>query len=194
NYFKTHTLELAEEYLTTTPDLTISDEFRLRAENIKLRSEKRKYADSDLLQSMQKRIEDLEYGKDARDGFYAKSTLQAKTTMGKVLSTIFPPVFEWGHDEEYKRKFWQEFITARKENRPMNQAAYDLNYIERSDEEKREIYESAMKRLQELEKQSPYKEKIDSQESSGKLGKQKTRYHEERILRDLLLECGPVKI
>ena len=35
NYFKTHTLELAEEYLNTIPNLTISNEKRLRFENKK---------------------------------------------------------------------------------------------------------------------------------------------------------------
>ena len=35
NYFKTHTLELAEEYLNAIPNLTISNEKRLRLENQK---------------------------------------------------------------------------------------------------------------------------------------------------------------
>jgi len=35
NYFKTHTLELAEEYLNAIPNLTISNEKRLRLENKK---------------------------------------------------------------------------------------------------------------------------------------------------------------
>ena len=40
SYFKTHTLELAEEYLNAVPALTISNEFRLKAENARLRKEK----------------------------------------------------------------------------------------------------------------------------------------------------------
>ena len=40
NYFKTHVLELAEEYLNAVPDLTISNEERLRVKNIQLMKEK----------------------------------------------------------------------------------------------------------------------------------------------------------
>lgn len=40
NYFKTQVLELAEEYLQAVSDLTISNEFRLRIENVKLIQEK----------------------------------------------------------------------------------------------------------------------------------------------------------
>ncbi len=39
NYFKTHILELVEEYLSAAPHLTISDEEREKAENKKLRVE-----------------------------------------------------------------------------------------------------------------------------------------------------------
>ena len=40
NYFKLHMSELVEEYLNAVPNLTISDEFRLRAENSRLQKEK----------------------------------------------------------------------------------------------------------------------------------------------------------
>jgi hypothetical protein len=40
NYFKTHIIELIEEYLNAAPNLTISNEERIRAENRKLRKEK----------------------------------------------------------------------------------------------------------------------------------------------------------
>lgn len=40
NYFQAHILELVEEYLNAVPNLTISDEERAKAENIKLRKEK----------------------------------------------------------------------------------------------------------------------------------------------------------
>lgn len=40
NYFKAHPLELAEEYLSIVPNLTISDEQRIKEENKKLRREK----------------------------------------------------------------------------------------------------------------------------------------------------------
>lgn len=41
NYFKTHVLELAEEYLNAVKDLTISNEERLRADKVKLQKEKK---------------------------------------------------------------------------------------------------------------------------------------------------------
>jgi hypothetical protein len=40
NYFKAHVGELIEEYLNAVPNLTISDEFRLRSENSRLQKEK----------------------------------------------------------------------------------------------------------------------------------------------------------
>jgi integrase len=40
NYFQTHTTELIEEYLNAVPNLTISDEERIRAENHRLLKEK----------------------------------------------------------------------------------------------------------------------------------------------------------
>lgn len=40
NYFKTHVKELVEEYLNAVPNLTISDEERMKVENEKLRKEK----------------------------------------------------------------------------------------------------------------------------------------------------------
>ena len=45
NYFKTHLLELVEEYLHTAPNLTISNEERLKSENIEL---VKKYSDVDI--------------------------------------------------------------------------------------------------------------------------------------------------
>ena len=165
----------------------------LSKERFELKNKFEKLPDIDIIQRLEKRIEDLEYGKDAREGEYAKNTLHAETTMEKVLSTVFPFVFELGNNEEHKRKFWKEFILSKKENRPMNQTAYDPEYVEPSDEEKREMYEFVTNRLQELEKQPP-KENTETPQISGKLDSNKTKYHEERALRDLLLKCGPVKI
>ena len=53
NYFKTHTLELAEEYLNAIPNLTISNEKRLRLENQK-KTEK-----IEKLEQQQREIENL---------------------------------------------------------------------------------------------------------------------------------------
>ncbi|MCV0431528.1 integrase [Nitrosopumilus sp.] len=61
NYFKTHTLELAEEYLNAVPNLTISNEKRLRHEN-KKKTEKiekleRQQREIDFLKNEVKRID-----------------------------------------------------------------------------------------------------------------------------------------
>lgn len=53
NYFKTHTLELAEEYLNAVPNLTISNEKRLRHEN------KKKTEKIEKLESQQREIDFL---------------------------------------------------------------------------------------------------------------------------------------
>ena len=53
NYFKTHTLELAEEYLNAVPNLTISNEKRLQIEN------KKKTDKINKLQSQQIQIDNL---------------------------------------------------------------------------------------------------------------------------------------
>lgn len=53
NYFKTHTLELAEEYLNAIPNLTISNEKRLRLEN------KKKTEKIEKLENQQREIEQL---------------------------------------------------------------------------------------------------------------------------------------
>ncbi|MBS1268834.1 MAG: hypothetical protein MAG458_01568 [Nitrosopumilus sp.] len=188
NYFKTNVIELAKEYLEASKSLTISDEHILKVENKSLKLQKNDLENTNLIRSLQKRIEDLEYGKDAREGEYAKNALQAKTPLEKAISNILVPIFEWGNDEKYKRKFWKENLAAKKEDRPMNRSAYARDYVKRSDEEKREIYESATKRLEYLEKH-PYKD--EAPKRSGKLGSKKTRYHEERILRELILECKP---
>ena len=122
-----------------------------------------------------------------------KSVFEAKTPNETILSNLFPLVFELGHDEDYKRKFWKEFVMSKKENRTMNQSAYDSDYVERRDEEKREIYEYATKRLLEIEQQSCEKN-AETHEFSSTFGLRKTRYNEEFALRRLLLKCEPVKI
>ncbi|MDH5431117.1 MAG: integrase [Nitrosopumilus sp.] len=53
NYFKTHTLELAEEYLNAIPNLTISNEKRLRLEN------KKKTEKIEKLEKQQREIDNL---------------------------------------------------------------------------------------------------------------------------------------
>jgi hypothetical protein len=60
NYFKTHVLELAEEYLNAVPNLTISDEERIKAENRKLRKEKSELQmKNEKLEEMQQEIDKI---------------------------------------------------------------------------------------------------------------------------------------
>lgn len=60
NYFKTHTEELVEEYLNAIPNLTISNEERIKAENRRLRKEKteEKKKNEELTDALQK-VEEL---------------------------------------------------------------------------------------------------------------------------------------
>jgi len=192
NYFKTNVIELAKEYLEASNTLTISDEHVLKVENKNLKQQKNDLADTNLIQSLQQRIEDLEYGKSARKEEFAKNSLQAKTPLEKLVYTIFPPVFEWEPDEAYKRKFWKERKDAIKEKRMMNPSTYDPNYVELSDDDKREMREYAIRGLEELEKQ-PYK-KVETPQISGKRGIRKTKYNHERALRDMFLISEPTKI
>ena len=193
NYFKTNVIELAKEYLEASSSLIINDEHILKVENKNLRQQKKDLENTSIIQNLQKQIDELRPGQDAREGEYAKNTLHAKTPLEKVLHTIFPPVFEWGNDEKYKRKFWKEYKDAVKEKRIMNPSVYDPDYVEMNDDDKREMREYATRGLEELERQ-PRKESIETLQISGKLGSRKIKYHHERALRDMLLKCGPVKV
>ena len=69
NYFKTHTLELAEEYINAIPNLTISNEKRLRLEN-KKKTEKiekleKQQREIDMLKLEVKRIDGKNKANDA---------------------------------------------------------------------------------------------------------------------------------
>jgi len=109
NYFKTHTLELAEEYLQAAPDLTISDEFRLRQENSKLRNEREQYQDSNVIRGLEKRIEELEFGRNARQTQFFKSLDKNDGTGAKLLLTLFHMIFESSAPEEEKIIAWKKF-------------------------------------------------------------------------------------
>lgn len=78
NYFKTNTLELAEEFLSAAPDLTISDEFRLRTENIRLRSERDRYSDTDVIKNMVKRLEEIEKKEKHQDKLFSDNYIMIR--------------------------------------------------------------------------------------------------------------------
>ena len=50
NYFKTQVTELAEEYLNVVPNLTISNESRLRAEKLRLMKEKEEFENKEIVE------------------------------------------------------------------------------------------------------------------------------------------------
>lgn len=73
NYFKTHMLELAEEYLNAIPDLTISDEERTKAENRRLRREKSEIQKkNEELQNMKEDMEKMKQRMDVSDKYEKK--------------------------------------------------------------------------------------------------------------------------
>ncbi len=73
NYFKTHMLELAEEYLNAIPDLTISDEERTKAENRRLRREKSEIQKkNEELQNMKEDMEKMKQRMDVSDRYEKK--------------------------------------------------------------------------------------------------------------------------
>ncbi len=109
NYFKTHTLELAEEYLQAAPDLTISDEFRLRQENSKLRNEREQYQDSNVIRGLKKRIDDLEYGFNARTSSFNKEMLNMEDDKsGQLIRMVVQWILETEKSEEEKRQIFKQ--------------------------------------------------------------------------------------
>jgi len=115
NYFKTHTLELAEEYLLAAPDLTISDEFRLRQENSKLRKEREQYQDSNVIKQLEKRIEELEYGRNARHAQFFKDLERNNGGNAKLILGLFHFMFETSAPEEEKVIAWKKFQQSKGE-------------------------------------------------------------------------------
>jgi len=120
NYFKTHTLELAEEYLATAPDLTISDEFRLRAENVRLRSERERFANMDVIKNMLKRLEEVEKNEKRQDELFENFlTVKKNPKEDGMIATLhlFNTVrpedvddsFRCEIDENIKKRFFEEF-------------------------------------------------------------------------------------
>ena len=74
-YFKEHIQELIEEYLNAVPNLTISDEERLRAKNTQLRKEKEEFEKKEirlLKKDMKKMKKDMELMSDYSIVYYEK--------------------------------------------------------------------------------------------------------------------------
>jgi archaellum component FlaC len=78
NYFQAHIMELIEEYLNAVPNLTISDEERLRFENRKKQEKINELEQKEArIQSLEKTVEKLAVGieilKQAKDQDVSKS-------------------------------------------------------------------------------------------------------------------------
>ena len=144
NYFKTNVLELAKEYLEASNTLTISDEHILKVENKNLKQQKNDLADTNLIRSLQKRIEDLEYGKEAREAEYAKDILNSKDDIHRALNKFGESYIECFWSEDKKRAYMKERKTARMENREPD---FDeiLGIEKLSEEQIKEMRESVKK-------------------------------------------------
>lgn len=183
--------QLFDEYKKALLDLTVDDSARIKIEKEKLEQEKSLvHQQREENEKLLKRIEDLEYGVEGRESDYAKMTLSVEKEWQRVLSPLMALFFEIGNDEEHKRKVWREIKDAQKENRPVNRAVYDPDYIEPSEEEKRAKREYALKGLQKLKEG----QKLEKTKKKTKLvqiidGKLKIRnppYNHERALMMLL--------
>ena len=84
NYFKTHTLELAEEYLNAIPNLTISNEKRLRLEN------KKKTEKIEKLEKQQREIDKL------------KLDIKRIDLKNKMTETMKQRLIEWAEENPDK--------------------------------------------------------------------------------------------
>ncbi|EGG42215.1 putative Phage integrase family protein [Candidatus Nitrosarchaeum limnium SFB1] len=80
NYFKTHTLELAEEYLNAIPNLTISNEKRLRLEN------KKKTEKIEKMERQQKEID------------FLKNEVRRIDLRAKIAEEIKQGMIEWSEN------------------------------------------------------------------------------------------------
>jgi len=179
NYFKTNVIELAEEYLAAAPALTISEEHRLKMENKNLREERNDLADNNLIKGLEKRIEELEFGKEAREAQYRKAIMESKTDLEKVLNVIFPLVIEGLNDEEYKRKYWKELVESKKENRPINRSAFDPTWNEAEEKKKRRGY--AKKLLESMQEQK-------LQPNNDKQGVKRPKVDMKRLMEELMIQ------
>lgn len=146
--------ECYREFVKAIPELTISDEFRLQLENALLKNESQKLPDRNIIKRLEKRIEDLELGKEARDALYAKGILNAKGDLQKALSLVRPLIIEFPFSEEVKRKFMREIIDSKTENRSINPASFIPDY----ENGKQEIQKIAQNMAQYIHERSKIKQ------------------------------------
>jgi len=159
------------------PELTINQQDKIKLDKEKLEKEKTEVDEQRLEnENLVKRIELLECGSEARESFYAKSILQSKEVLEKSLNQLLPFLFEILHDEDFKRKCWKEFLASKKENRPMNPAAYDPNW----EEEKKKRRQYALKYLEQIQNSPEPKSEFK--------GLKRPKVNMERLMEDLVLQ------
>ena len=108
---------LFEEFKNHIVNLTVDDSERDKIKIRKLESEKSELEKGKLeIEQMKKRIEELEFGAEARKGDYAKNMLKfkrEKNRSGEVFSILWHNMIEMMGNEEEKRQFLKRFNTAK---------------------------------------------------------------------------------
>ncbi|MGI0023509.1 MAG: integrase [Nitrososphaeraceae archaeon] len=97
NYFKTHVVELVEEYLNAVPHLTISDEERVKAEKLKLEKEKT---------ALEAKNEEIERLKEKFEEDHKKvMQLDEVNELFQYFINIFRGKTSKADDEKFKEKY-----------------------------------------------------------------------------------------
>lgn len=110
------------EYQKAISFLTISDEERLRLENLQKQEELEEIEQKNLeLQDLSKRIDDLENGPKARSADYFRSMFEFQDNPStKILLTIFQMWFEMRATEDEKREIWKKIQDAKKNGKTLD--------------------------------------------------------------------------
>ena len=120
NYFKANVTELIDEYIQTVPFLTISNEERVKAENMKLRSERDRYADSDVIKDMQRRLDEMEMGRNRRAGVLTDFLLNEKDQEVAKTMSFLSYLFEIIHPEDVKQSCLKKFQKLNEEGKSLS--------------------------------------------------------------------------
>ena len=103
--------ECFREFAKAIPEITIADSDRNKIKIRKLESEKSELEKGRLeIEQLKKRMEDLEYGSEAREAAFAKTILKykrEKNNVGEIFSWVWHYMFEITTTEEEKRKFFK---------------------------------------------------------------------------------------
>jgi hypothetical protein len=110
------------EYQKAISFLTISDEERLRFENEQKQAEIEEIEKKNLeLQDLSQRIDELEYGPEARGSDYFKHMFKARDDPStEILLTIFQLWFEMRATEDEKRIIWKKIQDAKRNGKTLD--------------------------------------------------------------------------